>query len=62
MPERRFAIMLGAVLGAALLTVLAAGWLSERLDLGDYGLGVPLKLAMVAVVLLWLMRRNGRGG
>ncbi len=51
-------MMLGAVLAAALLTVLAAGWLSERLELGAYGLGVPLKLAMVAVVLLWLMRRG----
>ena len=58
MPERRFAMMLGAVLAAALITVLAAGWLSDRVELGDYGLGVPLKLAMVAVVLLWLMRRN----
>ena len=58
MPEKRFAMMLGGVVAAALVTVLAAGWLSERLDLGDYGLGVPLKLAMVAVVLLWLMRRN----
>jgi hypothetical protein len=58
MPQSRLALILGAALAAALLTVLAAGWLSERLDLGDYGLGVPLKLAMVAVVLLWLMRRN----
>ena len=58
MPQSRFALILGAALGAAVLTVLAAGWLSERLDLGGYGLGVPLKLAMVAVLLLWLMRRN----
>ncbi len=58
MPQSRFALMIGAALAAALLTVLAAGWLSERLDLGEYGLGVPMKLAMVAVVLLWLMRRN----
>ena len=58
MPERRFAMVLGAAMAAALVTVLAAGWLSDRLDLGDYGLGVPLKLAMVAVVLVWLARRN----
>ncbi len=58
MPQSRFALMIGAALAAALLTVLAAGWLAERLDLGEYGLGVPMKLAMVAVVLLWLMRRN----
>ena len=58
MPQSRFALILGAALGAAVLTVIAAGWLSERLDLGDHGLGVPLKLAMVAVVLVWLMRRN----
>jgi hypothetical protein len=58
MPQSRYALILGAALAAALLTVLGAGWLSDRLDLGDYGLGVPLKLAMVAVVLVWLMRRN----
>ncbi|MBK5927063.1 hypothetical protein [Rhodobaculum claviforme] len=60
MPTGRFALILGAALVAALVTVLGAGWLSARLDLGDYGLGVPLKLALVAVVLVWLMRRNGR--
>jgi hypothetical protein len=58
MPQSRFALILGAALLAALVTVLGAGWLSERLEMGEYGLGVPLKLAMVAVVLLWLMRRN----
>ena len=60
MPAGRFGIILGAALAAALVTVLAAGWLSDRLDLGEYGLGVPLKLGLVAVLLLWLMRRNGR--
>ena len=60
MPAGRFGVILGAALVAALATVLAAGWLGERLELGDHGLGVPLKLAMVAVVLVWLMRRNGR--
>lgn len=58
MPQRRFAVILGAALAAALLTVLGAAALGPRLDLGDYGLGVPLKLAMVAVLLLWLMRRG----
>ncbi len=60
MPTKRFGLILGAALVAALATVLGAGLLAQRLDLGDYGLGVPLKLAMVAVVLLWLMRRNAR--
>lgn len=60
MPTQRFALILGAALVAALATVLAAGWIGPRLDLGDYGLGVPLKLGLVAVVLVWLMRRNAR--
>ncbi|MGY6632599.1 MAG: hypothetical protein ACXIU8_02515 [Alkalilacustris sp.] len=60
MPERRFAMILGGALVAAAATVLVAGWLGSRLDLGDYGLGVPLKLGLVAVVLVWLMRRNAR--
>ena len=60
MPDRRFVLILGAALVAALGTVMVAGWLAPRLDLGDYGLGVPLKLGLVAVVLVWLMRRNAR--
>ena len=60
MPAGRFGLILGAAVAAAAVTILGASWLGSRLDLGDYGLGVPLKLALVAVVLLWLMRRNAR--
>ncbi len=60
MPAGRFGLILGAAVVAALVTVLGAGWLGARLDLGDYGLGVPLKLGLVAVLLVWLMRRNAR--
>ncbi len=60
MPAGRFGVILGAAVVAAAVTILGASWLGSRLDLGEYGLGVPLKLALVAVVLVWLMRRNAR--
>ena len=60
MPAGRFGLILGAAVVAAAITVLGASWLGERLDLGDYGLGVPLKLGLVAVLLVLLMRRNAR--